>query len=231
MKKRILSTLFLAAAGVHASDALDADAQSRRDFVSKYAAQLVAGEARAVVAITAAMQVNGNRVIAYLCSDGGQRQTLALWSAQLLQAENYAPLAQHLAQLIHGEDGKQDASAFFNASDDDYRNARSLGCYTAALRHALQATADSDAHVLALLKQTGKAAGISDADNPPPDKARWVAANLAPALQAGGPAARLHAVAVPQDADPAAVAAFDESFQAPPLPLLAKTSRRYRSCF
>ena len=97
MKKRILSTLFLAAAGTHASDALDADAQSRSDFVSKYAAPLVAGEARAVAAITAAMQVNGNRVIAYLCSDGGQRQTLALWSAQLLQAENYAPLAQHLA--------------------------------------------------------------------------------------------------------------------------------------
>ena len=184
MKKII--ALLLACTTAHATDSLDADAQSRRDFISKHAAKLAAGDTAQAVHITAAMQVNGNAVIALLCETADGRQTLALWSHTLLAQNNIAPLAQHLAQLARGEDGKGDASTRFN----DNRNARTLGCYTAALNHALQNTDDAAARSEALLAPTAQATDHSDI------------------------ATRLRAFASPPDAAPAAVAAFEQGWQA-----------------
>ena len=183
--KRILA-LLLACATAHATDSLDADAQSRRDFISKHAAKLAAGDTAQAVHITAAMQVNGNAVIALLCETADGRQTLALWSHTLLAQNNIAPLAQHLAQLARGEDG----STRFNDSSNDYRNARTLGCYTAALNHALQNTDDAVARSEALLAPSTQAADHSDI------------------------ATHLRAFASPPDAAPAAVAAFEQGWQA-----------------
>ena len=187
--KKILTALLLACATAHATDSLDADAQSRRDFISKHVAKLAAGDTAQVVHITAAMQVNGNAVIALLCETADGRQTLALWSHTLLAQNNTAPLAQHLAQLARGEDGKGDASARFNDSSNDYRNARTLGCYTAALNHA-QNTDDAVARSEALLAPSTQAADHSDI------------------------ATHLRAFASPPDAAPAAVAAFEQGWQA-----------------
>ena len=186
--KKILTALLLSCATAH--DSLDADAQSRRDFISKHTAKLGAGDTAQAVHITAAMQVNGNAVIALLCETADGRQTLALWSHTLLAQNNTAPLAQHLAQLARGEDGKGDASARFNDSSNDYRNARTLGCYTAALNHALQNTDDAAARSEALLAPTAQATDHSDI------------------------ATRLRAFASPPDAAPAAITAFEQGWQA-----------------
>ena len=188
--KKILTALLLSCATAHATDSLDADAQSRRDFISKHTAKLGAGDTAQAVHITAAMQVNGNAVIAILCETADGRQTLALWSHTLLAQNNTTPLAQHLAQLARGEDGKGDASARFNDSSNDYRNARTLGCYTAALNHALQNTDDAVARSEALLAPSTQAADHSDI------------------------ATHLRAFASPPDAAPAAVAAFEQGWQA-----------------
>lgn len=188
--KKILTALLLSCATAHATDSLDADAQSRRDFISKHTAKLGAGDTAQAVHITAAMQVNRNAVIAILCETADGRQTLALWSHTLLAQNNTAPLAQHLAQLARGEDGKGDASARFNDSSNDYRNARTLGCYTAALNHALQNTDDAVARSEALLAPSTQAADHSDI------------------------ATHLRAFASPPDAAPAAVAAFEQGWQA-----------------
>lgn len=188
--KKILTALLLSCATAHATDSLDADAQSRRDFISKHTAKLGAGDTAQAVHITAAMQVNGNAVIALLCETADGRQTLALWIHTLLAQNNTAPLAQHLAQLARGEDGKGDASARFNDSSNDYRNARTLGCYTAALNHALQNTDDAAARSEALLAPTAQATDHSDI------------------------ATRLRAFARPSDATPAAIAAFEQGWQA-----------------
>lgn len=188
--KKILTALLLACATAHAADSLDADAQSRRDFISKHVAKLAAGDTAQAVHITAAMQVNGNAVIALLCETADGRQTLTLWSHTLLAQNNTAPLAQHLAQLARGEDGKGDASARFNDSSNDYRNARTLGCYTAALNHALQNTDDAVARSEALLAPSTQAADHSDI------------------------ATRLRAFASPPDATATAIAAFEQGWQA-----------------
>ena len=188
--KKLLTALLLSCATAHATESLDADAQSRRDFISKHVAKLAAGDSAQAVHITAAMQVNGNAVIALLCETADGRQTLTLWSHTLLAQNNTAPLAQHLAQLARGEDGKGDASARFNDSSNDYRNARTLGCYTAALNHALQNTDDAVARSEALLAPSTQAADHSDI------------------------ATHLRAFASPPDAAPAAVAAFEQGWQA-----------------
>ena len=174
----------------HAAGGLDADAQSRRDFLARQATRLAAGDTNAVIATTASMQVNGNLVIARICENESDRQILALWSHTLLAQNNTAPLAQHLAQLARGEDGKGDASARFNDSSNDYRNARTLGCYTAALNHALQNTDDAVARSEALLAPSTQAADHSDI------------------------ATRLRAFASPPDATATAIAAFEQGWQA-----------------
>ena len=62
----------------HAAGGLDADAQSRRDFLARQATRLAAGDTNAVIATTASMQVNGNLVIARICENESDRQILAL---------------------------------------------------------------------------------------------------------------------------------------------------------
>jgi len=205
----------------HAAGGLDADAQSRRDFLARQATRLAAGDTNAVIATTASMQVNGNLVIARICENESDRQILALWSHTLLVQENYAPLAQHLVQLALGEDGKSDATARFNDNGDNYRNARTLGCYIAALDRALQDTDDATTRSEALLQQTATAAGISDTDDTPPAadapaKAHWAYHQLAPARRATAPATRLRTLALPPAAAAAAVAAFDSGYTPAP---------------
>ena len=147
MKKiLILTACLLALAPARADDALAADAQSRRDFIVKHAGKLAAGEAQAAVQISAALQVNGNAVLAALCRSSDGRDALALWGSTLLAQHNLTPLAQRLAQLALGDDGKHDATAWFNEKNgDDYRHAQTLGCYTGALNRALQNTDDAAA--------------------------------------------------------------------------------------
>jgi len=115
MKKiLILTTCLLALAPARADDALAADAQSRRDFIVKHAGKLAAGEAQAAVQISAALQVNGNAVLAALCRSSDGRDALALWGSTLLAQHNLTPLAQRLAQLALGDDGKHDAATWVN---------------------------------------------------------------------------------------------------------------------
>ena len=222
MKKiLILTACLLALAPARADDALATDAQSRRDFIVKHAGKLAAGEAQAAVQISAALQVNGNAVLAALCRSSDGRDALALWGSTLLAQHNLTPLAQRLAQLALGDDGKHDATAWFNEKNgDDYRHAQTLGCYTGALNRALQSTDDAAARSGELLRQTATAAGVAElaaaaapaADAPA--KIRWVYGQLAPALQnPGDSASRLRAAALPPDADAAAVKAFESGWQ------------------
>ncbi len=222
MKKiLILTACLLALAPARADDALAADAQSRRDFIVKHAGKLAAGEAQAAVQISAALQVNGNAVLAALCRSSDGRDALALWGSTLLAQHNLTPLAQRLAQLALGDDGKHDATAWFNEKNgDDYRHAQTLGCYTSALNRALQNTDDAAARSGELLRQTATAAGVAElaaaaapaADAPA--KIRWVYGQLAPALQnPGDSASRLRAAALPPDADAAALKAFESGWQ------------------
>lgn len=222
MKKiLILTACLLALAPARADDALAADAQSRRDFIVKHAGKLAAGEAQAAVQISAALQVNGNAVLAALCRSSDGRDALALWGSTLLAQHNLTPLAQRLAQLALGDDGKHDATAWFNEKNgDDYRHAQTLGCYTGALNRALQSTSDAaarsgrcqlgDTRRGCRLPQQFAAAPAADA----PAKIRWVYGQLAPALQnPGDSASRLRIAALPPDADAAAVKAFESGWQ------------------
>ena len=222
MKKiLILTTCLLALAPARADDALAADAQSRRDFIVKHAGKLAAGEAQAAVQISAALQVNGNAVLAALCRSSDGRDALALWGSTLLAQHNLTPLAQRLAQLALGDDGKHDATAWFNEKNgDDYRHAQTLGCYTGALNRALQSTDDAAARSGELLRQTATAAGVAELEAAAapaadaPAKIRWVYGQLAPALQnPGDSASRLRAAALPPDADAAALKAFESGWQ------------------
>ena len=132
-----------------------------------------------------------------------------------------AALAQRLAQLALGDDGKHDATAWFNEKNgDDYRHAQTLGCYTGALNRALQNTDDAAARSGELLRQTATAAGVAELEAAAapaadaPAKIRWVYGQLAPALQnPGDSASRLRAAALPPDADAAALKAFESGWQ------------------
>ena len=200
-----------------ADDSLRVDARSRLENIRRKAPELARGSRQVVTHVSASLQVNDATVLEILCekpeNDG---RTLRLWSGALLREGNVLPPARILAHLLLGMDGRQDAAAYFNTADGDYRRARTLGCYLGILQTALPDAGDAAAQRMVLtqlLHETARQAGVADVYTVADDTRAggcWVQARLEPLLQSSdNPADWPEALIPPADAaDAAALQAF-----------------------
>ena len=215
----LLVTLLLAFPALADDSGLQQDARARLDFIHRMTPQLEQGGALAHV--SAALQVNDTTLLELVCekpeTDG---RALVLWGGALLREGQMRAPARLLAHLSLGMDGKQDATAYFNTADGDYRHARTLGCYLGLLHNGLQTAGDAAAQRMALtqlLREAAKQAGVADI-NAVADETqaggRWVQVRLKSALQDDASVSvRLAALAPAEDAaDAQAMAAFRQGF-------------------